>query len=91
MDAIVVPCTQQRIWDSQPTAGPVAAKDAYITPTFFDWRRHAEKSGCSWFILSTKYGLVRPDERIERYNIPVSAALANPDFLRMLEQQGRAT
>jgi hypothetical protein len=42
MDAIVVPCTQEKIWDAQPSLGAVAAKDAYIKPVFRAWRSYAE-------------------------------------------------
>src|SRR5574341_1231125 len=89
MDAIVVPCTQEKIWDDKPDAGAVEAKDAYTKPAFLTWRRYAEAAGSPWFILSTKYGLIRPDTRIERYNVPVSRAAADENFLRRLGEQGR--
>jgi hypothetical protein len=91
MDAIIVPCTQEKIWDDtrHARAGAVAAKNAYTKPEFKDWRRYAEESGSPWFILSTKYGLIRPDQPIERYNVPISAAVANPELHQMLERQGR--
>jgi hypothetical protein len=89
MDVIVVPCTQEKIWDGNPEAGPVEAKDAYTKPAFFAWRRYAEASGSPWFILSTKYGLIRPTTTIERYNVPVSRAATDPQFLRLLQEQGR--
>lgn len=38
MDVIVVPGTQEKIWDTQSTAGPVAARDAYTKPAFHAWR-----------------------------------------------------
>jgi hypothetical protein len=37
MEAIIVPCTQEKIWDTQPDAGAVAARDSYP----------------GWFALST--------------------------------------
>jgi hypothetical protein len=74
MDAIIVPCTQEKIWDTCPSAGVVAAKEAYTKPAFLAWRAYAEQAGCPWFILSTKYGLIRPDQPIENYNVPVSRA-----------------
>ena len=90
VDAIIVPCTQEKIWDTQPSAGEVAAKDAYTKPAFHAWREYAEQSGCPWFILSTKYGLIRPEQMIGQYNVPVSAAVANSDLLALLVRQGRA-
>jgi len=89
MDAIIVPCTQEKVWSTRPDAGPTAAKDAYTKPCFVAWRAYAESSGCPWFILSTKYGLIRPEEKITNYNVPVSAALKDSSFLRLLENQGR--
>jgi hypothetical protein len=44
MDAIIVPCTQEKIWDDRPDAGPTEAKDAYTKPAFLTWRRYAEAS-----------------------------------------------
>lgn len=89
MDAIIIPCIQEKIWDSQPDLGAVVAKDAYTKPVFRAWRSYAEQSGCPWFILSTKYGLIRPDQLIERYNIPISAAVRDPALSSRLESQGR--
>ena len=89
MEAIIIPCTHEKIWDTQPTAGPVAAKDAYTKSAFLAWRKYAEESGQAWFILSTKYGLIEPDMKIEQYNVPVSTASSDPAFLRRLGEQGR--
>jgi hypothetical protein len=89
MEAIVVPCTQEKIWDSQPNVGPVSAKDAYTKEAFRTWRLYAEQSGCSWFIMSTKYGLLRPDQPIEKYNVPVSVAVRDAGLLSLLDRQGR--
>ena len=88
MEAIIVPCTQEKIWDSSPGGGPVQAKDAYTKPAFLAWRAYAEQSGSPWFILSTRYGLIQPEQPIERYNVPVSAALRNPQLLALLRRQG---
>lgn len=42
MNAVIVPCTQEKVWDTNPSAGQMAAKDAYTKPAFLAWRRHAE-------------------------------------------------
>jgi hypothetical protein len=89
MDAIIVPCTDEKVWDVQPAAGAVAAKDAYTKSAFVTWRNYAEQSGCPWFILSTRYGLIPPDTKIERHNVPVSRAVNDPKFLEVLRNQGR--
>lgn len=88
MNAIIVPCTQEKVWDTNPSAGPVAAKDAYTKASFLEWRRYAERSGSPWFILSTKYGLVRPELPVEKYNVPISRAVADMDLLARLKEQG---
>ncbi len=56
---------------------------------FARWRAHAEQLGVAWFILSTKYGLLSPDDLVEPYNVPISAALADPRLHSLLEVQGR--
>jgi hypothetical protein len=88
MNAIIVPCTQEKLWDTNPAAGPVQAKDAYTKPSFSAWRRYAEESGCPWFILSTKYGLLQPDQPIDKYNIPISRAIDDRALLARLKKQG---
>lgn len=88
MEAIIVPCTQEKVWDSRPDMGPTAARDAYSKPVFGTWRKYAEESACRWFILSTKFGLVEPDRPITAYNVPVSAALASQPFKELLRKQG---
>ena len=89
MKAIIIPCTQEKVWDTAPDRGAVPAKDAYAKPVFRKWREHAEQSGVAWFVLSTKYGLLSPDDLIEPYNVPVSAALTNLGLHALLEDQGR--
>jgi hypothetical protein len=91
MEAIIVPCTQEKVWDIDPFAAKaIPAKDAYTKSAFLAWRKHAEDAGCPWFVLSTKYGLIRPEQPIENYNVPVSRATGSPAFLETLRQQGQA-
>lgn len=87
MDAIIVPCTKNKVWDARPNAGPMQARDAYTGPAFMTWRAYAEDSGSPWFILSTKYGLIEPHLTISNYNTPMSEAEADPDFLERLRTQ----
>lgn len=88
MDAIIVPCTREKIWDTHPKAGAVAARDAYTKAAFRAWRAYAEHSESPWFILSTKYGLIRPDLMIDRYDVPVAAAIEDRAFSELLVRQG---
>ena len=48
-------------------AEPAPAKDLYISPWFRLARAHIEATGCPWFILSAKYGLVAPDQILAPY------------------------
>lgn len=50
------------------------AKDAYIGVPFKFKREYAEKSGYSWFIMSAKYGLLRPNSMINpNYNVTIKS------------------
>jgi hypothetical protein len=89
MDAIIVPSTKQKVWDKSPNTGPVQARDAYLGPAFMTWRAYAEDSGCPWFILSTKYGLIEPGLSISNYSVPISEAEADPAFVELLRTQIR--
>ena len=88
MEVIIVPCTQEKVWDARPDAGPTAAKDAYTKAVFATWTDYAERSGSRWFILSTKFGLVESNRPITAYNVPVSAALASQPLKELLRKQG---
>jgi hypothetical protein len=89
MDAIIVPCTRQKIWDTSPNAGPTQARDAYTGSAFRRWRAYAEDTGLPWFILSTKYGLTPPDLPITNYNVTISEAESDPTFQQTLRSQVR--
>jgi hypothetical protein len=39
-------------------------------------------------ILSTKYGLLQPDQPIDKYNIPISRAIDDRALLARLKKQG---
>ena len=89
MEAIIVPCTEQKIWRDRPDAPrEVPAKDAYTKSVFKKWKNYAEQSGAPWFILSTQYGLIKPDKCIENYNEKVSDACRNQKLKDDLRAQG---
>ena len=89
MDAIIVPCTQEKVWAADPFRGATLAKDVYTKDSFVEWRRYAEASGCEWFILSTKHGLLSPDDIVEDdYNVPISTAICDARLLDRLRAQG---
>ncbi|MHA6834901.1 DUF6884 domain-containing protein [Ralstonia pseudosolanacearum] len=45
------------------------AKDLCISKWFVRARVYVERSGCLWFILSAKLGLITPEEVIEPYEL----------------------
>jgi hypothetical protein len=48
------------------------AQDLYLGPIFASRRALAEASGRPWFILSPRWGLVRPDELIAPSDVALS-------------------
>lgn len=70
---IVASCGKAKIWKRQPHAKSVPARDAYIGSLFRLCRRYAElQHPEAWVILSAKYGLLRPDELIDDYDVTVT-------------------
>ena len=53
-----------------PKASP--AKDLYISSWFKKARSYVESQGVEWFILSAKYGLIRPEQVIEPYELTLN-------------------
>lgn len=63
MDTVcLVSCT------SKKALYPTTAKSLYKSPLFIGARRFAETRCDSWFILSAKYGLLLPDEKVMPYD-----------------------
>ena len=52
---------------------PAAARDLYIFPLFGKSRNWAERNCEQWYILSAKYGLVRPSRRLAPYEKTLNA------------------
>jgi hypothetical protein len=65
---IIVPCGAQKIWNSNPRAGRIPAKEAYTSQLFKVHREYAETFGTEWLILSARYGFTHPDQLIEDYD-----------------------
>lgn len=89
MEVVIVPSTRQKIWDTVPNAGPTPARDAYMGAPFLRWRAYAEASGWPWYILSTKFGLLSPQQTITNYHVTISEAESDPAFLATLRAQFR--
>jgi cytoplasmic iron level regulating protein YaaA (DUF328/UPF0246 family) len=67
---LIIGCGKAKIWDRHPNLGQVPAKDAYTGGLFRLCRHYAETFYPDrWLILSAKYGLVLPDEPIEKYDV----------------------
>jgi len=62
-NAVLVGCVKSK----RPLAGP--AKDLYSSTLFARRRRYAEASGAPWFVVSSRWGLVAPDEVIAPYDV----------------------
>jgi len=45
------------------------ARNLYISPLFVNAAAYAEKISDEWYILSAKYGLVKPSDFLEPYNL----------------------
>jgi hypothetical protein len=85
-DLLVVPCTVAKAW-AEGDVTPKPARDAYTYAPFRAWRAFAEARPAPWCILSTKYGLIGPDEPISPYDRSAAAAQGDPAFGRMVQQQ----
>ena len=65
-DLILVGCVKTKRSHVAP------ARDLYDS-TLWRWRRaYAEASGCRWYILSAKHGLLAPDVEISPYDLALS-------------------
>ncbi|MCW8137448.1 MAG: hypothetical protein KIT58_00915 [Planctomycetota bacterium] len=60
----IVPCGKAKIWDRQPSLGPVEARRVYIGTFAGAARRYAEKFYESWVILSAKHGFLLPSDLV---------------------------
>jgi len=62
-DVTLITCTNQK------RDGPALARDLYDKSTYFRaMRSWAEDRGDPWYILSAKYGLLKPGHAIEPYD-----------------------
>jgi hypothetical protein len=78
------------VWDKDPAAGPTRARSVYIGAPFKVNREYAERFGDSWFILSAKYGFLRPSDVIPGpYNVTFKRAASRPIADIKLRQQIR--
>jgi len=62
-DVLLVGCVKSK----RPQAAP--ARDLYTSTLFARRRRYAERSGARWFVVSSRWGLVTPEEVIAPYDV----------------------
>lgn len=85
---IVVPCGRRKIWDTHPTHGPAAARDAYTGPAFQINRAYAERFADRWVILSARYGFLDPGSTIDApYDVTFKDRKTGPITVQALHQQ----
>jgi len=51
---------------------PQLARDLYTSNLFVNAAAYAEKISDEWFIISAKYGLVRPSDRLKPYDVTLN-------------------
>ena len=89
MRLCVVPCGSLKIWDRNPNAGPVKARNAYIGNFAKTCIEYAEKFYPeSYVILSARYGFLFPDEIVpENYNVTFKDPKTRPISIEELRTQ----
>jgi hypothetical protein len=85
---VIVPCGRSKIWDKNPNAGLIVAKDAYAGSPFKVNRKYAESFGSQWLILSAKYGFIEPDFVLPGPNeVTFKRKSSNPVAFDVLKRQ----
>jgi hypothetical protein len=51
---------------------PAPAEELFVSPLFRRRRHYAESSGLPWFVLSSRHGLLRPEDVAEPYDLPLA-------------------
>ncbi|WP_368073994.1 DUF7662 domain-containing protein [Paenibacillus odorifer] len=66
----IIPCGAAKIWDNQPSIGPVEAQNVYTGVFAVACQRYAKTFFDHWVIMSAKYGFLYPEDIIpEDYNV----------------------
>jgi len=87
-DICIISCGARKVWKSDNSRKLVPAKDAYTGPLFKKCKEYAERFFPeNWFIISDKYGLIRPDALISDYNISPDAVKGNHQFVEYIARQ----
>ena len=93
----IISCGKAKIWDEpakgrKKTPARVVAREAYTGPLFTLARKYAEHvfEGDEYYILSDKYGLIRPGDEIENYDVSPEDIENDPEFFDMVQQRAKA-
>jgi hypothetical protein len=70
-------------------ASPTPAKDLYLSHWFAKARSYVEGTGCPWFILSAKCGLVAPEQVIAPYEQTLNNASTEVRRAWAIQVQGQ--
>lgn len=90
----IVPCGNKKIWDVSPDAGPTPAKNVYVGGFASKCQEYARAFyPDSYFILSAKYGFLRPEEIVpNKYNVtfkkPSTNPITIPELIYIAQQKG---
>lgn len=69
------------VWhEREQRATPAPARDLFVSPAFAALRGAAEEAGRDWFVLTSEFGTVRPDDVIPPYARRVASE--SPAFRR---------
>lgn len=76
----VIPCGKKKIWDIDPSKGPSAARNVYLSPFHQACRTYAQTFFADWTILSAKHGFLRPDDIVPE-NYDVTFGMRHPEIM----------
>ncbi|EHQ36201.1 tRNA-guanine transglycosylase DpdA [Methanoplanus limicola] len=82
---IITSCTKNKL--EIPDDKPVAAKDLYLGTLFDKVKKYSAAMGYEYMIISAKYGLLSPDDKIKTYNKVLSKKSDADDIRDQVEEK----
>lgn len=87
----IIPCGAAKIWDKQPSLGPVEAQNVYTGVFAVACQRYATTFFNQWVILSAKYGFLYPQDIIpEDYNVSFIKPSSETILISELKEQAKS-
>ncbi|MEK3701280.1 MULTISPECIES: DUF6884 domain-containing protein [unclassified Paenibacillus] len=87
----IIPCGAAKIWDKQPSIGPVEAQNVYTGVFAVACQRYAKTFFDHWVILSAKYGFLFPEDMIpEDYNVSFIKPSSETILIAQLKEQAES-